>query len=498
MKRTPGSSLEIVIGSLKEHALSMRIDGVPIILRRTLAFAQFTWSFIFVLSFLCCLYLVVHSFNDFFQYQVSTVLRVDLQNRPNFPMVTMCSQNPLNTAYYIQLLNAANLTEALDADPYYNLVSLEDVQMQTTGSYFTLEQKQSMFDYDGFIISCTFWHKPCNASSFRRFFHRYRLNCLQFNSGLDSDGNAVELLKANADSGEYNELSVELYAGIPNEISSLISDRGVYLVITQNGEDLYKNAPSAIRVTPGIAMNIRVAENAYNRYNEWPYTYDECNVNGNNELLHPIDDTSLFDLVVAHNVTYAQDSCLLFCYLVNMYPICNCTDYWINYQIPGYGYCFGTQQDCANEFYYSVFSVGEYIAEHCVAKCPLECRSHRFDNYRSFYAYPEKLYVEQKLKTHPMLLERFANQTDFSDNLATNVVKFALYYDSLSYKDVTEEAKQTWRELVAIIGGHLHLFLGMSFISFVEIVELFMIGAGDYRQHIRLVNTNGLFLTRQM
>ena len=92
------------------------------------------------------------------------------------------------------------------------------------------------------------------------------------------------------------------------------------------------------------------------------------------------------------------------------------------------------------------------------------------------------------LQTNSVLLERYANQTDFSENLETKMVRFSLYYDSLSYKNVNEGAKQTWREMMAIIGGHLHLFRGMSLISFVEIFELIIIGSCDYRQHIRNKN----------
>ena len=71
-----------------------------------------------------------------------------------------------------------------------------------------------------------------------------------------------------------------------------------------------------------------------------------------------------------------------------------------------------------------------------------------------------------------MLIRRHSNQTDFTQNLASNVVKFSVSYDALVYAEAREEAKIPWDTLLGTIGCHLHLFLGMSAISIVEILEL--------------------------
>ena len=52
------------------------------------------------------------------------------------------------------------------------------------------------------------------------------------------------------------------------------------------------------------------------------------------------------------------------------------------------------------------------------------------------------------------------------------MVRLVFYYDSLSYSNVDEEHKMTVDSLIGTIGGHLHLFLGMSLLSFVEISVL--------------------------
>ena len=187
-----------------------------------------------------------------------TAFRLISEEKFIFPTINICNWNPLNTDYYVNLLNAANLTSSLSTDPNFNMVSLEYYQMQTAGRYFTSEEKRALINLDGFIISCYFQNKPCNKSDFRYLFFPYLLNCIQFNSGYDLNGNRVEL-KVSHVSGELSELSMELYVGIPNEISPLITNRGILMTIINDNETPFKNSPSAIDIKPGFGLKITIS-----------------------------------------------------------------------------------------------------------------------------------------------------------------------------------------------------------------------------------------------
>ena len=456
---------------LRESMKNIRIDGLPNIFRADFLVFKTAWFLIFICLVSFCSYLTINSFLDYFKYQVTTTYRQQKETSAIFPTISICNINPLNTEYYVSLLNAANLTSSINSDAYENFVRLEYYQMQTAGRYFTSEEKRALINLDGFIISCYFQNKPCNKSDFRYLFFPYFLNCIQFNSGYDSDGNKIELRTSHT-SGDLSSLSMELYVGIPNEISSLISGRGVFLTITNNTENPSKNSPSQISVTPGIGLRLSILRNKYNQFNQWPFVYSECSVDEEGELMIPLKDMILYEKTISTNYIYDQDSCLLLCYNYYMNKVCNCTDYWINWRIEGYGYCLSDLENCSNDFYYNTFNIGNFIAEHCMDKCPLQCSKHRYDNYKSFYKYPDQFYVDNTLQKNEMLISHFSNQTDFTDNLASNVVKFSILYDSLVYFEIKEEAKMPWDTLLGILGGHLHLFLGMSFVSIVEIFEL--------------------------
>ena len=72
------------------------------------------------------------------------------------------------------------------------------------------------------------------------------------------------------------------------------------------------------------------------------------------------------------------------------------------------------------------------------------------------------------------------NQSDFIARKAKNLLRLVLYLDSMSYTNVDEAAKMTLDNLIGTIGGHLHLFLGMSLLSFVEIIAFIVSKSGTF------------------
>ena len=459
--------------NIQNSIRNIKIDGLPNIFRTKLIGFQIMWLVVLAFSSSFCVYLLANSFLEYFQFKVTTNYRLLSELKSIFPTVTLCNMNPMNTEYYMQLLAEANLTSVnATSAPYYTFLALEEWHKRTTGEYFTLEERLQMSNLEEMLISCTFQNIACNASSFTYLFHPKYLNCYQFNSGKDESGEEVHLQQATID-GTGNSLVFELYAGVPNEMAELTSQRGFYIFINNNTAYPFNFSPAPLSVTPGFGMTSNVVRSFYNQFNQWPYQYSDCTVSEEDELIKPLADTSLFELVKEAEFAYSRDTCILFCYQRLNAPRCNCTNYWISWRVPGYDYCMSEeQQKCADTFYEDVFNEGTYVNDMCIDKCPLECHKQSFDNFLSYYLYPEPAYVTQKLQNNEHLVKYFANETDFNKNLASSVVQFSIFYDSLSYTNVEEEPKITWDSLMGTLGGHLHIFLGMSLLSFIELIEL--------------------------
>ena len=59
-------------------------------------------------------------------------------------------------------------------------------------------------------------------------------------------------------------------------------------------------------------------------------------------------------------------------------------------------------------------------------------------------------------------------------------------YDTISNIEVTEEPKFSGEDLLAEIGNHLHLFLGMSLLSFVEVFEFVLSLVFTHKLHSKI------------
>lgn len=60
------------------------------------------------------------------------------------------------------------------------------------------------------------------------------------------------------------------------------------------------------------------------------------------------------------------------------------------------------------------------------------------------------------------------------EELRSNLLYISVFYSELSYRKFYEVQKVDIIDLISNIGGTLGLFLGMSFLSFVEVIDLFL------------------------
>ena len=104
--------------------------------------------------------------------------------------------------------------------------------------------------------------------------------------------------------------------------------------------------------------------------------------------------------------------------------------------------------------------------------CPLECNSVNYDISTSSSDYPS---YDEYL--------RLLNITNLSSNLpngnATSITELKqslyninVYFDDLQYTQISDQPQYTTTSLVANIGGLLGVFLGMSFLSIVDFLQI--------------------------
>ena len=107
-------------------------------------------------------------------------------------------------------------------------------------------------------------------------------------------------------------------------------------------------------------------------------------------------------------------------------------------------------------------------------ECPLECNSREYDMATSSDEYPTRNYFKQLLAFRPSYFESAFNRS--VDKISYEMVKnsFAslqIRYDKLSIRENSEQPAVPSMNLISNLGGLLGVFVGLSFLSFMEIFE---------------------------
>ena len=468
------------------------MDGLPNIVRSERRLVKFIWAVLLLLNCCVCIFLIIGTIREYLNYEVISTSRILQEEESIFPTITICNNNPFSTDYSVQLIKQANLS--FSTNPRRLILQLESYFKITTGSYMPDSIKRKLSDLDSMLIGCWLNNLECNSSHFEWIWHPYFFGCYRFNSGFDSKGLKTDLRESSM-AGQTFRFVLYLYAGLPNEFSPYASRKSFNLFIQNASDYPFSTKPSPFILTTITGTTISVKRSFFSQFNEWPFSYSECRVNENNELIgEPLADPYLFEQVVASNYSYTRDTCIHFCAQLMSTKVCKCNYYFWPLRVDDFDICLTSEQTaCATDFYYNTFIVGDFIKNNCFDKCPIECNIRTFTTSQSYFQYPTcdqaaNLFYDSKF------MSAHANQTDASGfnlnfmeyslahpdhidafiflSLYYKMISASVFYESLSYSMTEERPAIVMTELIGSIGGHLHLFLGMSLLSFIEIIEL--------------------------
>jgi hypothetical protein len=145
---------------------------------------------------------------------------------------------------------------------------------------------------------------------------------------------------------------------------------------------------------------------------------------------------------------YTQKDCFDYCMgteLNKHFNVTNKIDHWLNLYKT---YSF-------NKFWGFYSKIKNKIEQVCTPMCPLECDSIKYDASISFTKFSN---------------EEF--EALFRVNGSQSVTSIDIYYENLEYTSISQLPKMNVIDLISNIGSNLSLFIGISFISFAEIIEI--------------------------
>lgn len=129
----------------------------------------------------------------------------------------------------------------------------------------------------------------------------------------------------------------------------------------------------------------------------------------------------------------------------------------------------------------------------CLSQCPLECETVSFTYKKESWPLDENAVSSLYYNRTKDFLE--STNSSYSihsvDSLKRTILDVYLYYEDLSYTEITQIPKMSVTNLISDIGGTFGLFLGLSLLSLVEIAHIIVALVKVFLSLVRVEN-NGV------
>ena len=440
---------------------------MPRIIKTKYFILKILWGLAFICGLAASSYYLVNSVINYLQYQ--PVVQVTLiQEFPTlFPAVTICNLNSFENLDRVAinestLFNEDSLnTKNID---YYFVEAQEN--LKRIASNLNLDQQQIIsFKLNETLISCNFNNQPCDASNFTKFFAYDYGSCFTYNGGENGNILSTSL------TGSKNGLTLEILTGDPTVETLSGTNKGLLLVIHNQTQTL---VPSIILVNgvylpPGYSSYVAISRNFHSKLSA-PFSNCIADLTASQSF-----GSVLHDYMISSGIsTYDQASCIRLCYQTAVQYTCECYDP----KYPSLGNitnkCLNFSEiECTLSITDNIFLKENDYINICGFDCPIECNTIEYAQSYSSSSYPSEHFIRKLSKKH--YLNNF-NLNDSLVNLQSSVrdylVRVTVNYNQLGYKFFAEQPSIDLFTLIGNIGGQFGLFIGISILSIVELLEL--------------------------
>ena len=421
------SQENISYGVITEKVRRLNIDALPRMIRERNSMLKMAWLLLLLSSCALCCYLIFNSIVKFTSHQVTTTVRYITEQKHLAPTLTFCNINPFTSQYASDLLHNANATSDADesADYWLQYLQIEDYVWRTRGTYLTVEEKLKLTDF-------TMMFNDTNDLP-DRLFHPTYFGCARWNA------NATALMPG------YGTVQSFCFHTGGNNVSiskmSLNNIKGFYVFI-QNADDY----PLGTLRSPLIAtagLDFKAIIKARRLYHQHSHPYSECGVLEDNSLVVDLNDRYVFDEVVKTGSAFSRHTCFEFCTQLMTSQMCECNSKRVDFKVNNVTECsISAELSCVKSLWQDYQSVNDF----CFSKCPLECSRSIYDVNTNIKSSTFDQFVSLYFSSYAMQFDK--------------LVQITISTDSLSYVETTEEPKTSGEDLLGIIGGYLHIFLG--------------------------------------
>jgi len=409
-------------------------------------------------------FLVTKSIMDFLTHEVVTKIRVYNEVPLEFPTVTICNINPFTKApadsLFDEILTTNSQQNTQDEDVLENY--FEKFLLTAMGPTKDDNFRKSLGPtLDEMLIDCKFSDMSCkDTSDFEWFYMLEYGNCFRFNSGKDSSGNKISIRKSYLPGKVYG-LNLELLVDKAMSKMGIKSMSGIKLFV--DNSSFYPNyLTNGIDLKTGTHTNI-VLKTIFNEREPKPFS--ECRKKITSDA---------YNNMMNMGKAYDKTNCELFCIQKKIIDECGCYySYYDKIDTVTKPCMEDADVTCTSTFFSKVISGATDI--DCQNECPPECSKVSYDFESSSSDFPSKKYFEILLQDPDIDVSSSLTEDGVPvefEEVERRIVSVSIYFNELSYTKISESPKTSIVDLIASIGGTFGLCLGLSLLSFIELIHL--------------------------
>ena len=409
----------------RETLESSSIHAIPNITRNKFNEVKSIWIVCFIVSSGWCAFFMMRSLNDFFSYDVTSLYEINYVNKIEFPIVTICSLDSINS----ESLNL-NISYQFETDyPQLEYKTLTHVKLNDL--YTTNKIERATVNQT--VISCKFGNKLCNLTQDFEYFYDFSYGqCFKFNSVGSNERKYVY------QNGLSNGLIVELYVGSADQNNNMFSISQGMNIFLNNKSHFNSAYLEGINVSPGTTTKISIEKISLKKEQK---PYSECTANLNSADSYP---SETYAKSFSPNRTYSYTDCSFVCFQKKINEDCKCKVA----SLLGYNNdlrdCFSDTIDfssvlndftCINNSVSSFFFSSDYVQK---CNCPIECEKTYFKWSSSIAEFPTLKYYHY-LKNSTLIRTKYPNIT--YQELKKSVARVEIFYDELNETQIVQKVK---------------------------------------------------------
>lgn len=459
-----------VLEELKKATLETTGHGLPRLILARNIYVKLVWIFCLFVSIGFCAFMIFRSVSQYFSFEVNSLISDVYTNQMIFPAIAICNNNPMiseNGSWYIQNYYQQKYNVTLE---YYshlsNMFANGTIEYESDWLIYKTyhpdfpSQDRILFGYppEMLLANCKLINTECNISAFQNFYHPSYGNCYKFNGNTSSSLYNI--------SRQGDGFDIEIFTGISADYDffSLFyepADRGAVIII--DDQDTFPIRKEGIFIRAGNKARMILTKTTSKSLAS---PYSDCKEANN-------VDTMLSREMARHGYAYSRRNCMIFCEQKQIIDQLGCYDLRLPRILDA--------TPCYTKELLRAISKIRFNFSECFDPCPFECATVTYDVSTSYDYFPTFNYYYDS-NTLPNV---FMNEYMSFELFKGSVAAVSIYYDQLMYTDISDSPTMLIADLIANIGGTLGLFIGVSILSFIELVELAANIIIIYRRHLK-------------